>query len=169
MNPQSQLRLPITITGGCLCGSIRYTITFPKNAEWPPNSNTTCQCTQCRKFTGCLVPQNITIPTNYITPTLSSNATYKSFHSSPQAYRSFCSTCGSSIAFNEHATPDNTELFIGTFDEVNFCGEGAAVGEVLARAKNHIWMDNAVRGVTDQNLEGGLYRKDREEEWRIVK
>jgi hypothetical protein len=28
-------------------------------------------------------------------------------------------------------------------------------------------MDNAVRGVTDQNLEGGLYRKDREEKWRI--
>jgi hypothetical protein len=206
---ETKLVLPTTITGGCLCGSIRYNITFPKDAEWPPSSvsvlarmdilwrltplsNTTCQCTQCRKFTGCLIPQNVTIPTSYITPSLSSYETYKSFESSPSAYRSFCSVCGSSLAFNEHATPHNTEIFLGSLDEDILCGEiiagqnpphearnsgdeheiqrgNAEAGEVLAKAKNHIWLDNAVRGVTDQNLHGGLYRKDREEKWRIVK
>lgn len=28
--------LPLSVTGGCLCGGVRYTITFPENAEWPP-------------------------------------------------------------------------------------------------------------------------------------
>lgn len=28
---------PESITGGCLCGSIRYTIHFPADAEWPPS------------------------------------------------------------------------------------------------------------------------------------
>jgi len=27
---------PDKITGGCLCGAIRYTITIPPDMEWPP-------------------------------------------------------------------------------------------------------------------------------------
>jgi hypothetical protein len=29
---------PVTVTGGCNCGSIRYTITFPTDTQWPPES-----------------------------------------------------------------------------------------------------------------------------------
>lgn len=32
----SQTKLPVSVPGGCLCGAIRYTITFPGHAEWPP-------------------------------------------------------------------------------------------------------------------------------------
>jgi hypothetical protein len=27
---------PESIAGGCLCGAIRFTISFPNDADWPP-------------------------------------------------------------------------------------------------------------------------------------
>lgn len=31
---------PEKVTGGCLCGSIRYDITFPEDASWPADVRT---------------------------------------------------------------------------------------------------------------------------------
>lgn len=129
----------------------------------------------CRKFTGALVPQNITFPTSHISPPLASHETYRSYRSSPAAYRSFCGTCGSSLAFHFDAQPENTEIHLGSLDEEVLCGkkvseardgalskrEGSNIGYELCQRRDHIWVDNVIKGVTD-NLEGTWYVKDRD-------
>lgn len=80
-----------SVTGGCLCGEVRYAIERPAGSEWPPDVRIpalcfsilspscrivsydnniaeenlqahTCQCTQCRKQAGTLVVHFITVP-----------------------------------------------------------------------------------------------------------
>src|ERR1700744_3346575 len=85
--------------------------------------NVTCQCTMCRKFTGCVLPQNVSIPTSYIKPPLPSNKTYKAYASSPGAFRGFCSNCGSSLTFNENDKPEMTEIHLGSLYEEVLCGK----------------------------------------------
>jgi hypothetical protein len=129
----------------------------------------------CRKFTGALVPQSITGPTSDISPPLASHSTYKTYRSSPFAYRSFCGTCGSSLAFNYDDHPETTEIYLGSLDEEVLCGkkvaeaeggalskrEGSDLGYELCKSREHIWVDNVIKGVTDY-LEGAWYVKDRD-------
>ena len=134
----------------------------------------------CRKFTGCPIPQCVSIPTSYISPPLSSNASYKTYHSSSSAYRSFCNNCGSSLAFTYDASPEITEIYLGTLDEDALCGkkvgqeedgkcterDGSGLGYDLCKAQNHIWIENAIKGLTDK-LDGGLYTRDRKERYKM--
>ena len=140
--------------------------------------NGTCQCTLCRKFTGALLPQSFTVPTESITPSFKSQDTYKQFKSSEKAARGFCSTCGSSLTFNYLAKSGETEIYLGTVDEDILLGpkdgeethgeqgkktaRGAgALGPVLARTdrSGHIWYENAIESVTDQ-LPGAKWWRD---------
>jgi len=128
----------------------------------------------CRKFTGCILPQNVSIPTKYINPPLPGNETYKAYQSSPGAYRCFCSNCGSSLTFNENDTPEMTEIHLGSLDEEVLCGkkihqegdertkrDDSGLGSDLCKTQTHIWMENAIVGLTDK-LEGELYLRNRE-------
>jgi hypothetical protein len=129
----------------------------------------------CRKFTGALAPQSITGLTSSISPPLASHSTYKTYRSSSFAYRSFCGTCGSSLAFNYDDQPETTEIYLGSLDEEVLCGkkvadaeggalskrEGSDLGHELCKSRAHIWVDNMIKGVTD-NLEGTWYVKGRE-------
>lgn len=42
-------KLPLTISGGCLCGSIRYEIAFPEDHQWPPKVSS-CASHHSRQF-----------------------------------------------------------------------------------------------------------------------
>lgn len=184
---------PTSITGGCLCGAIRYTISFPASSPWPPpmvmtfpppplsspprscadhvllpahhiphhhsplcSQNATCQCTLCRKFTGALIAQPVSVPTADIAPPLSSNESYKTYQSSPSGKRGFCGTCGGSLAFCYDKTPGETEIFLGSVDADVLRGEW---GKALCETRRHLWLENAVKGVTD-GLKGRKYLTD---------
>ncbi|OJJ51754.1 hypothetical protein ASPZODRAFT_462982 [Penicilliopsis zonata CBS 506.65] len=147
---------PSLITGGCLCGSIRYDVSFGS-----------CQCTMCRKWTGCLYPQFLTVSLSQVSPALPSFPAYKEFPSSPGCLRGFCSDCGSSLVWKTEKTPDELALFIGTLDEKWLIGEKGAgtekpmehgirvhsrggLGELLATPRNgQYYFENAIEGVTD--------------------
>jgi len=58
---------------------------------------------------------------------------------------------------------------VGTFDEDVLCGklvdgkrEGGEVGVELCRPDGHMWLLNAVMGVTDVLPKGKMYLEDRE-------
>ncbi|KAI9872940.1 MAG: hypothetical protein M1830_001039 [Pleopsidium flavum] len=144
------------ITGGCLCGQVRYTIHFPAGSKWPPDPHT-CQCTQCRKGLGALMGHYITISATQITWT-DTNSTFKRFNSSPNAYRGFCANCGSTLTWqNEKEIPGEIELLTGTVDEKWLVGtkDGEGVGRELCEPRGgNFWFANAIKGVTDE-VRGG--------------
>ncbi|KAF2204670.1 hypothetical protein GQ43DRAFT_478033 [Delitschia confertaspora ATCC 74209] len=165
---------PQSLSGGCLCGAIRFAISLSSDGDWPPTTNGTCQCTACRKHTGNILPQYTGFKTKDISPPLTSNPEYKTYESSSTGSRGFCSKCGSSLTFNDKRDPEHTEMNLGAFDEEVLCGkkdEASAwedehgrhvprvggVGKELCTAKYHIFMENAIPGVTDE-LEGTKWR-----------
>jgi hypothetical protein len=131
------------------------------------------------------------MPNSYITPPLtpSSHPTLKQYKAMPTTHRSFCSTCGkfctsfhlsslpssqqrtwcsysytdrktgSSLTFNDDGTPEVTEIYLGTVDQAILTSR---VGTELVGGAGHIWMENAVPGVTD-GLDGKKFLKNRED------
>lgn len=116
----------------------------------------------------------MTVPTAWISPPLSSTPTFKSYESSSKARRSFCGNCGSSLAFNYKDKPEQTEIYLGTIDEDTLCGKkvegsGKRVGGVgldLATPDDHMYMENAIPGLTDgvgNYLDGKKYPRSRDD------
>jgi hypothetical protein len=115
------------ITGGCLCGAVRYT------TEGDPSSATVCHCRDCQKFTGSAFATLVLVPKE----TLTINGTLKTFRSiggsGNPILRHFCPECGSSIAEEPGARPGVVVLNVGTFDE-----------PVLAKPGREIFRDDAL-------------------------
>ncbi|KAK4189507.1 Mss4-like protein [Podospora australis] len=144
---------PKTITGGCLCGSIRYRVDFPPDHNFQTSSGT-CQCTQCRKQTGGLffVEHFISPASTAFSLTSSSDpsSTMKTYSASPIADRHFCGKCGSFLYWKaKDASQDGLYLAVGSIDEEFLVGENA-YGEALVNGGGkHIWCENEIKGVTD--------------------
>lgn len=78
------------VTGGRLCGEVRYRITQP------PTETMICHCRMCQKFSGSA----FTIGSVYATDAvIFTKGALKYFKSSPFAERGFCATCGSSMSY----------------------------------------------------------------------
>ncbi|KAL3444518.1 Mss4-like protein [Aspergillus insuetus] len=130
----------ITLTGGCLCAAIRYQVSFSKEGQWPPVLGD-CNCTMCRKWTGALLYQNISVSQDRISPPLFSFPSYTEYPSSAGRFRGFCSQCGSSLVWRSEREGERHkyELMLGSFDEpwlkgTGGDGEGEGVlGELLSK------------------------------------
>ncbi|KAL1592648.1 hypothetical protein SLS60_011064 [Paraconiothyrium brasiliense] len=156
---------PTQITGGCLCGSVRYTISF-NDPQWPP-ATSNCQCTQCRKWTTTLVSHALLLELSQV-HSLTDSPTYTEFQSSDIAARSFCSKCGGGLAWkSEKMMPGKIILFTGTIDEEWIMGkrkEGketetgkeveweGGYGEVLCKPQVSLFWEKAIKGITDFDM-----------------
>ena len=101
------------VTGGCLCGAVRY----ESNAE--PEMIVACHCTTCQKNTGSAFSLNVAMPEDKVTITGDSLSTYEE-RSAPEStpfYRSFCALCGSPISGRGDAYPGVVFLKAGTLDD----------------------------------------------------
>ncbi|KAI9796890.1 MAG: hypothetical protein M1833_005939 [Piccolia ochrophora] len=155
---------PSKLTGGCLCSSVRYEIDLSEGRNWPPAPNT-CQCTQCRKWTGALVPSLLELNPSQITwakPTAPNP--FREFNSSPGCYRGFCSNCGSSLTWRSEAEKDTIELCTGSIDEELLIGHKTGNGvertggwgkELGTPTRGNVWYQNVIRGVTDGRITAG--------------
>lgn len=130
----------------------------------------------CRKFTGALLPQCLDFPKEDVEPAFESHATYKTYKSSSWANRGFCSTCGSSLTFNDEREPGIVEIHPGILDEDVLCGKKdeanswtdahgehvpriGGYGKAICDPQRHLWLENAVPGVSD-NLKGKQYLRN---------
>ncbi|RVX74117.1 hypothetical protein B0A52_01949 [Exophiala mesophila] len=160
---------PSSISGGCLCGSVRYKIAFPDAASWPPNS-ATCQCTMCRKFTGALISHDLLVHPSQLVEDVTKSPTYKEYQSSESAIRSFCSECGSGLSWRVKGMDDFIVIFLGTVDEefligtkvngteettdmgVKFQREGGLWKDLCNPNMGSLFWNNAIPGVTDHDM-----------------
>ncbi|KAL5597527.1 hypothetical protein FOBRF1_011320 [Fusarium oxysporum] len=152
MNDNNQ-DTPSAITGGCLCGAIRYTVNFNEEYPWPPISSA-CQCTMCRKWTSSLIAQFLVISPKQISPALGTFASFKEYMSSPGRFRGFCGDCGTSLAWRSADYTPIFGLYLGTLDEKYLVGDGVVAKTLATPNGTQYWMQNSIHGVTDV-LKGG--------------
>jgi hypothetical protein len=169
------LPIPKTITGGCLCGEVRFRIDFSPDHDWKRGVRRprfqevylgnfllmislqphTCQCTQCRKNCGSLVYNFHTVTASELT--WLSKSTYTEYNSSPGCYRAFCKNCGSTLGWTNSRVNTDIELAVGTFDEEFLLGGRdnqdhplGAYGIALANPDgDHFHTRNEIKGVTE--------------------
>lgn len=170
--------IPTSVSGGCLCERIRYTVTFPKGHSFvdavssdkqlkyihclflsvpelmKDAQTSTCQCSQCRKQTGSLVFRVHNVPRSSLE--YSSQSTLKTYKASKENSRGFCSECGSLI-FWAHDGGETVSLCVGTFDNDALQKHG----KLLTYAVRHLYCVNDIPGVTD-HLPGDKYQGDDE-------
>jgi len=80
----------IPVTGGCLCGAIRY------EASVAPLGGYYCHCTMCQKNYGGLFQTTVKFPADSFRYT---RGQPKFYVSSAHGRRGFCADCGSPIVF----------------------------------------------------------------------
>lgn len=79
------------LTGGCLCGSVRYRI------EGPLQSCGICHCATCRRAAGAPSVAWLTVERGQFGLVAGALATYAS---SPGVSRGFCDRCGTSLTWS---------------------------------------------------------------------
>ena len=94
------------ITGGCLCGAVRY------EADEPPFLVGHCHCRMCQKGGGGLFGTSAFIAHEHFRFVADEPSWYAS---SDTAKRAFCGRCGSPIAY-QHRDAGHIAVWLGTFD-----------------------------------------------------
>lgn len=98
------------LTGGCLCGAIRYQI------EAMPFDADHCHCRVCQKSTGAVVGSWMDFKLEQITWL---KGTPHEYASSEFVRRGFCQVCGSSLSYRDTRHGDYYTLAIASLDDPN--------------------------------------------------
>ena len=96
--------------GGCLCGSVRFSIA--RKPIWAGY----CHCNSCRKATGALAVMHVGFAADAVQFT-HGQPTY--YDSSPGVKRGFCNQCGTPLLYQAARFPNYLQLYIGLFDRPN--------------------------------------------------
>jgi hypothetical protein len=114
---QRQVRAEVTpmptITGGCLCGKIRY------SADAEPAFVGLCHCHDCQKFTGSAFAAVIGLPKWAVTVTGALKGFTKRGDSGKPIKRLFCPECGASVMDEAEAAP-LVMIAAGTLDDTSW-------------------------------------------------
>jgi hypothetical protein len=112
------------ITGGCLCGAVRYRSTGSGTLP------TLCHCATCRKASGAHAVGWINFAKTEFQFT---SKPPTQFRSSSRVIRSFCPTCGTPLTYWHEGSPEHIDVTIGSLD----------APDAIAPA-DHTWMSDAV-------------------------
>lgn len=99
----------LALTGGCLCGGVRY------RARGPIEILARCCCRECRKASGAEFATNGNVARQRF-ELLEGEALLGEFESSPGQFRVFCGRCGSPLWKRNEAIPDVVRLRLGCVD-----------------------------------------------------
>jgi hypothetical protein len=100
------------LSGGCLCGAIRYTVSVAISEL------RACHCTNCQKASGAGGSVNAVIPRAAFKLTQGTPKRYAATADSGRTlYRDFCGDCGSPIYSQRAEAPETLALRVGTLDQ----------------------------------------------------
>jgi hypothetical protein len=100
------------LTGSCLCGAIRYTVSAPITEL------RACHCKDCQKSSGTAGSVNAMIASSGFRITQGTPKRFRvTADSGRTLYRFFCGDCGSPLFSRRELTPETTSLRIGTLDD----------------------------------------------------
>ncbi|MCU0969754.1 MAG: GFA family protein [Rubrivivax sp.] len=103
------------ISGGCLCGRIRY------ESAAAPVMVALCHCTHCQKQSGGAFSVNVAMPKGSLAFTGGPTAVYEDTGTSGlPVHRHFCAACGSPIYSDVEASPQLDWLKAGTLDDTSW-------------------------------------------------
>lgn len=125
------------ITGGCLCGSIRYEI------EGEPFRVANCHCDDCRKATGSAYATNLFYKETQIT--LLQGTPKKFQHTADSGNgmtKEFCGDCGSQVFGTGTLRPGVKHVKVGTIDDASFVKP--EVNLFITRALGSTHIDDAL-------------------------
>lgn len=99
-----------TLTGGCLCGAVKYDIDgSPFDADY-------CHCNICRKNVGAFAVCWMDFRVEQISWI---SGKPKEFNSSETIRRGFCEQCGTSLSYRSTEYPGYCSLTIASLDNPN--------------------------------------------------
>lgn len=101
------------MTGGCLCGRVRYTLTGE------PAFTGVCHCRNCQRYTG----SSFEAVTVYPAASVAVQGELKTYQdtgdSGKPVYRRFCPNCGSGVIADGEGLPGLTLVLAGTLDDAS--------------------------------------------------
>src|SRR6185437_15767624 len=118
--PRAERTMAI-ITGGCLCGKIRY------RADAEPKFVSLCHCRDCQRFTGSVFAAVIGLPKAAVAITGTLKGFTKAGDSGKAIERRFCPDCGASIMDEAEALPGIVMIQAGTLDDPSWVKPGAEI------------------------------------------
>jgi hypothetical protein len=99
------------LSGGCLCGAIRYEVTQPIEKV------IACHCTHCQKISGAGCSHNTIVAASEFRLTSGAPKRYADTADSGNTlYRFFCPDCGSSLYSQREKMPEMVVLKAGSLD-----------------------------------------------------
>lgn len=111
----------MAITGGCLCGAVRYVV------EAPPIMARTCWCRLCQYLGGGTAPVNVCFPTEAVTITGTLQDFESIADSGNRMHRGFCPTCGTPVTSAAENRPHLLFLRAGTLDDPDLMGPQSSI------------------------------------------
>lgn len=111
-----------TLTGGCLCGAVRYEIAGLLRHI------THCHCSMCRKGHGAAFATYATLSRRRFRLT-AGESEIRAYRSSPNVTREGCRVCGSPLFWCRSDHPDVLEVALGSID-----------GDPVGRPEAHIFV-----------------------------
>jgi hypothetical protein len=97
------------LTGGCLCGAVRYEVTAP------PESVGYCHCTRCQRRTGTAASAQARLTADSFR--ITQGRELVRVWAPPDGFpKSFCSSCGGALWSSDPETGEIMSVRLGTFD-----------------------------------------------------
>ena len=100
----------LPLTGGCLCGAVRFEVTEPLV------SSGYCHCTRCQRRTGTAASPGARIAPGSLR-VLAGEEHIRAYEPEEGFAKVFCSACGSSLWSRSQEDPDVFSIRLGAFDD----------------------------------------------------
>ncbi len=102
--------MPVPLTGGCLCGGVRYEL------SGPPLSARYCHCTRCQRRTGTAASVSARIEPGSLR-IVAGEDLLGEWKPVDGAAKVFCMRCGGALWTRDAENPADLGVRMGTFDE----------------------------------------------------